>query len=713
MKYNLIRNGSLEALTVSGTGNKSLSWLQLETLMNGTTVSGGVTLTASDVLWLEADLSNRIKLDSVRLYASDLTKLANIEFYYKNNESDSYTLCSKNVGTYYYPTLPDPKAPRFVLATISGVDMHLHEYTLINDDYIVNFGEDGSLSAKYLADTPIATEGDPTSVAIFNNSTDVMPADAYCCIDYTDNIADSYLRIAATKNGPWYSIDDGALLESDATNLDYWWSMGKFNNTTLSGNNVVLDDPTISGGVYTSPIFSLDNQYMASYLITDGTTESGTTNISYNENVYNGTIRIRSSNIAPLAVDEIYWLYKGVSGQVIEKAIIYDGSVIANWTFWGVVAYYNPVGTAVDRRTGNVAMSVKYDTGTTHFGWIRRYDKNGEFLYTTSNSRANRCDVNMEFDKFGGIWGYGQYRYLIHYSDKLVSLYLLYDGTDFLYDLAVEMNGDGVWYTNQLDDLVIHKDLDGTTLHTIYLTEPRAICGTSDNGCWVIDNSDRKAYRYNSSGSLVKTVTLNRTAIRMCSDMVDGFWYISGDYYDNHVYHVTSGGKENVDVDVSQPTKIKGGYNGCIVWSESNDWVKYIDKNSGAVMRTFSIPGITITGYPALFSFNFIEFQDVEGFIPLSYDPVWKPNGSLKWKEIKKDGYFLPKTRYHQVEVTLRNNDGISTPILKKLIIPPAIKVQDIQPQTSKNVYVKTVIPDGIEMTDYETKLKCWWGRNA
>jgi len=272
------------------------------------------------------------------------------------------------------------------------------------------------------------------------------------------------------------------------------------------------------------------------------------------------------------------------------------------------------------------------------------------------------------------------------------------------------MDGDGVWYTNKIDDMLIHKDYEGTTLNTIVLNEPRAICGTLDNGCWVIDNADEKAYRYSSVGALTKTVNIERTSTRMCTDMADGFWYISG----NYVYHVTSNGVEDVSVNIDQTTRIKGGYNGCIVWSSSNDWVKYID-NNGNITRTFTDPsGVGKTGIPALFSFrheDFVEFKDDDNLIPTSYDPVWGTGGSLNWKEVRKDGYFLPKTQYHQAEITLRC-EGVTTPSLDKLIISPAVKIQDIAKQSSKNVYVKTYIPDGADITDYETRLKIWWGVN-
>jgi hypothetical protein len=712
-KYNLIINGSLESLTISGTGNKSLNWSQLESLMDGTTTSGGVSLTSGDVLYLEAGLSNRIKVDGVRLYVNGAST-NDVKFYYKNSAAESYTTLTTQSGSeYFYITIPDPSAPMYVRTSISGITGELYEFQIFNDDYIVGFGSDGSLSVKYLENTPIGEEGDSISVAIFNNSTNPIPADAYCCIDYTGTDADNYIKISSSVNGTYYGIKDGAIIEDNKDNFAYRWDMGEHSNTTVSGDNVILIDPTTSGGVYTSPIFSLDNKYMTSYFITDGTTESGTSSISYNENVYNGTIRVRSSNIEPLCVDEVFLPYS-TSVTYIARFIVYNGNEEVPWKSIDD-SYSSPASfsVAMNRRNGDVVISYLHSSS---YGKIRKYNKNGIELYECfSHSQEYKFDVNMECDKFGGIWGYGiSTMSLIHWDNELDQYGIFYngnDGTDFLYDLAVEMDGDGIWYTNKIDNYLFHKNYEGTTLNTIVLNEPRAICGTLDNGCWVIDNTDKKAYRYNFIGARIKTVNLERTATRMCTDMVDGFWYISG----NYIYHVNNNGVEDISVGISQPTKIKGGYNGCIVWSSANDWVKYID-NNGNITRTFTDPSAAgKTGIPALFSFrheDFKTFRDTMNIIPVSYDPVWGTGGSLEWKEVKKDGYFLPKTQYHQSEITLRC-EGVTGPTLNKLVISPAIKIQDISKQSSKNVYVKTIIPDGALIEDYETKLKAWWGVNA
>jgi hypothetical protein len=1026
MQYNLARNGSLEALTASGTGNKSLSWSQLESLMDGTTTSGGVTLAPGDVLYLESDLSNRIKIDDIRLYASDLTKISAIDFYYKNSAEESYTACSKNVSTYYYATIPSPSAPQYICVTVSGIDIELYEFQIFNDDYIVAFGEDGEQYAKYLGDTPIGEESDTMSVAIYNNSSEAMSADAYVCVDYTGNDADRYVKISSSENGTYYGINDGAIIEDNKEDSIYTWDMGSLDDLKIVSNSLVVDMdipetegklgdlplldasaswnvgyrpwdydfvnnivyaigtdvgetslwlykyevdnsvwsyigevnpglsagfedesvmcyvdgyvyvccsydlefgrytlsgvqdnwealtpppfianptrlgivydqseyiymthgntsadnefyrystisgeaagwesldssynknhyrhsghfrmtltydvdrdyiymdngkngignyiqryfvstdtwdityidkndglggcpaymtiyyyknyiiffgngytptfyfyhiptqniyekdvgdpvvhnngipymlpiepveddfcfsilfsnvdgdkgglygynisyvPVVTSGTYITPIFSLDNKYKASYFIMDGTTTSGLNNISYDDQIYNGTIRVRSSDTSPLTVDEIYWIYRDSSTiNFINKIVVYNGYSEIEWVEAQTSSRYHPSGVAVNRRNGNIAVNLLYSYFGT-YGALAIYEHDGSSLYTSSYQSNLYFDVNFEFDKFGGIWGYGSIRKcLTHYEYDLTDFIYSDVGTvDFIYDLAVEMDGDGVWYTDKVYDLLVHKDFEGTILISKSLPEPRSICGTSDSGCWVIDNQDEKAYRYDFDGNLVKTVNIGRTATRMCTDMNDGFWYISG----NYVYHVFSNGIEGSNANVLDASRIKGGHNGCVVWIENYNQIKYID-NDGNITRTFNDPvGTGQNGYPALLSVkhsDFLEFNYTNGMMPVEYDPVWGSNGSLEWKEVKKDGYFLPKVQYHQVEVALRTY--MNSPSLNKIILAPAVKIQDIQPQTSKDIYIKTNIPDGADITDYETKLKAWWGIN-
>jgi hypothetical protein len=52
----------------------------------------------------------------------------------------------------------------------------------------------------------------------------------------------------------------------------------------------------------------------------------------------------------------------------------------------------------------------------------------------------------------------------------------------------------------------------------------------------------------------------------------------------------------------------------------------------------------------------------------------------------------------------------VHSPELNMVGVPEPVKLVDIMPQTSKNVYLKTDFPVGTVDKDYETRLKCWWG---
>ena len=1029
MKYNLIRNSYFDSLSVSGTGSIDLNWTQLESLMDGVTISGGVNLTPGDVLWLSVDMSQRIKLDSIRLYTNDLSKSTNISFYCKDSETDSYTLLVTNSGTdYYYPTLIDPKAPQFILTTISGVSMGIYEFMAVNNDYIVAFGEDGQMYAKHLDNAPIGEEGEPHAVAIYNKADSGWPATGYTTIDYTGTDADNYVKISASENGTYKGLSDGVMLEDNNLASTYIWDMGEYDNIAVENNKLTLEstgtyptdhdkicdlplldgseslnvgssamayDPTneviyvlgteptptilklykydiptndwtylwevnpgvtgfeetagicyldgyvyimcnwnyvfgrynvvtmsgvweplatptgmptevsrtatsiaadgnnlvyvaalygnvpafqryntISGtwavldngfgysyahynyacavnisydtdrdyvysiagnyttnygyvsrydvstdtwnkdylnrstlggspissaidyyedyiflysygstptaylyhipsdsprsiyvgnptihpkygggsyvdhktfmcainplksndtmsimfgcvnnymdelygynmtplydasGNYISPIFKMGDRYSSSYFVVDATTTSGLTSVSYDEGSYNGTIRVRSSNTEPLAIEEIYLPY----GRDARKMVPYNGSDV-RWLDDYAEADTDAIMGAVDRRTGNVFFLTQRYSRLVH---LYKINRSGDTLYCKSHWNDNKymCDYQLEFDYIGGIWGYGKYHIYQSSSHRLVHLdttlatdlaIIHENGIDFLHDFAAEMNGDGVWYTNKSVNVVYHLDTDGNTLQQIVLQTPCAICGTSDNGCWVMDNVDFKVYRYDFNGNLVKTITLSRYADRMTSDLLDGFWYMR----DNTIYHVTSAGVEDTSTMVSQPTIIRSMHTGCVVWSRTTNIVTCIDFN-GNITRTFSRSS-NAYGF-GVYSHNYTDHLNYHtDILPISYDPIWGITGSAIWKEVRKDGYFLPKEQYHQVELTLRTTDVSYTPYVNKLLMAPSIKIEDIPSKNYKNIYIKTDIPSGADITDHESKLKVWW----
>lgn len=1039
MKYNLVRNGYFDSLTVSGTGNVDLSWAQLETLMDGNLTSSGVTLTVPNVLYLEVDLSQRIKVDGIRLYANDLSKSANIKFYYKNSENDSYSgLTTQSGASYYYTVIPTPSAPRYIKATISGIAAELFEFQVFNDDYIVNFGTDGSQYSEYLDNTPLGELGTTEAIKIFNNDTGSMPADAYACVDYTGEAGDWYIKISASENGTYLGLEDGAVI-TDNSSTGYIWNMGKFNDTTAGNDYVTLLDmgklghlpngsadeafrtgantwdwdrvnkkmyvmglegtalslwdydytsdnwnyltnlapavaasdrfpvmsycdgaiyviskydgtfgkytisgainnwtnlpnPTFGGptpieqydrvsmcsdgvryiyaltsryaeestnrnfrrfdtvsgtwasmdtgylqysavggssgysntscltydydkdrvylvnaseklasaghyiqmynvssdswgtnwfnvttvyntnyvvesiwyhnkwlyvscnpyfdtgyffrynldtteveklnlgyvhydpvqadivgvymiaidndaldfgaavyfaqissdrkylygyntassvsGTYTTPVIKLSNQYEASYFTNEQTTTSGLSNISYDTNSYNGTIRVRSSETAPIDIIEAYVPYKSSTKAYLQKCNLYNGDTVSQWqapvSFDGSPSSSSR-GAAADRRTGHIAISFNnYDTGkgSDASSTFVVYDsRDGTQLYYKSlGGEGYGFGTNLEFDKFGGLWGcsndvYASTYRLAHLDSQLISLLAdVTDSFDFIYDMAAEMDGDGVWYTHQINDALYHLDNAGNLLQSIGLTQPRAICGTSDNGCWVGDNSDYYIRRYTSSGTLVKSINFGRPTYRMCTDYENGFWCTSTE---SKIYHLNSVGTTLSTTTLANVSNLKPLYAGCVAHSSLNDFIALINAN-GTVVRTIYAPS-SDSGIPGVLSITYDSNQTYQtDLLPISYDPVWGTDGSLQWKEVRKDGYFLPKDIYHQAEYTLSTN-SIQNPKLESVILSPVVKIQDIQPQSYKNMYVRTDIPSYVDIGDYETGLKVWW----
>jgi hypothetical protein len=119
------------------------------------------------------------------------------------------------------------------------------------------------------------------------------------------------------------------------------------------------------------------------------------------------------------------------------------------------------------------------------------------------------------------------------------------------------------------------------------------------------------------------------------------------------------------------------------------------------------------TGDPIIFSFGIEEqnkYFDVPRLLPQSSDENWDfSTGLLPWKVVSKDGYFLPKVRYHQVRLTLRNFDGLSTPYVYEIVMAPAVIITDIPQYESKPLFIRTNIPAGTELTQLNTRIKVWW----
>jgi len=703
-KYNLIRNSAFTA-----SGDHTFTWLDLDTLQDGVTSSGGVSI--SGVNDLVVDLSQRVKVDGIRLYTSDLTKSSSIYFWYKNEISDEYIQLSTSVGSYYYTTIPDPSAPRYIKVTVSGVAMGLYEFQVFNNDYIVAFGEDGQQYAEYMENTPVGFEGLPQSIAIFNNSDYNMAANAYTCIEPVGSGYDDYIKISSSENGTYYKVSDGAVIKNDLLSSYLRWSDGVFSNTMVYIDKVKVSSG--ESGTYKSPIFELDDKYNASYLFIKGDSDPTTGNISYNESVYNGTIKVRSSNIKPIPIFESYVISRSGSNFNVAKWNPFNNTY-SNTTIATEGGTLSVGGMAVDWVDGRYCVAYSFVYGG-DYNCIAIYNRSGSRLYykefRLSDNLYKFNDI-LQFEGYHGVWAYSNIstaRILTHLDNDLSEIATYEENKqDFLYDLSTEYNGRGCWYTNSIDNTLVHMSTSGAKLLVVAMALPRALTRTTDGGCWVYDNSDKKIYRYSFEGDIINTFNVpynyeygSSGVSKMTDDMRDGFWYSHGDL----VRHVTSDGIVDAGpLFVSDISMLNGGPTGCFVHS-ADDNIMYWINMDGNIAYTRSMPSSEGSIF-GMFYYGYDEFLEFKSkYIPVSYDPVWASDTTLSWNEVNKDGYFLPKAKYHQVDVKLWGEAS-----LNGVYMSPAIRTQDIQPRQSKNIYVKTDIPFNTTIADYELNLRTWWG---
>ena len=461
-------------------------------------------------------------------------------------------------------------------------------------------------------------------------------------------------------------------------------------------------------GTYKSPIFRLDDQYMASYFVMDYTC-GNRENISWDDDYRNGTMYLRSSDTDPIAIDEYYWPYEQSSYIRIQKTLIYTDSsddtfislAIGNGWHWASIAV-SPV-------AGTIAVSRDYTYGDALQSQLLLYDRNGTQTYTSlDNSDFTRSFHEMGFDSEGGVWAHttNDNGHLLHFDSALNETCDSTASATSYITMTVSLGSTKCWYITSTSLYLI---TDGGVIDQRFnVSTPQLMCSTEDGGCWVV-SSNTTVYRYSSDG-LVKSIALSRPATSITRNFDNGFWYSDGFV----VVHVNEYGVEEFSVTMSAVSDVRGGHDCCLVYSINNETISYIDKSLQAVSKEYVAPDAwsTLETLPDLFSYDIDDYYDNANVaIPVSYDPIWSSSGpgAATWKEVQLNGEWLSKVRYHQVHVKLKTTQSNGSPSLDRIIMAPAVKLSDISSQEYKNLYIKTDVPVIADVTNYETKLRTWW----
>lgn len=454
-------------------------------------------------------------------------------------------------------------------------------------------------------------------------------------------------------------------------------------------------------GTYTTPIVSVDSNNRCSYFLLDYDIGNNG-NISINSDIYNGTMYLRSSNIKPITVNKILWTSR--VRDDVDEYDIYTNTITNQVIHMQVGDGYEYIRSiAVSRFDGKIAFNAMYSRSSRDF--IYTYDFDYTYMACYRDEAVEDLYYFFEFDNEGGVWGYSESEYrLIRLNPNYDSLSCnIYTGSDFVFDACVEWERPMCWYTDQQYNVLKHINYNGNVLHSIVLRKPRAICATRDGGCWVEDETDNKLYRYDINANKVDEMDIPEGGIyRMGVDYDNGFWYINS----KGVGHINDNNEVDLFIDgLSHLSNVRGGHSCCVVNSHWNDYVKFIDLKSKTIKAEWQATyGATRT--PGLLSFSYEDMVNnhKKGIVPHPNDPIWCTNG-MEWNEVPINGYFLPKHKYFQLKIGISGDAK-----LNKIIMPPSIKINGIQPYDYKNMYIRTNIPAYIDVKDYQSRIKVWWG---
>ncbi len=163
------------------------------------------------------------------------------------------------------------------------------------------------------------------------------------------------------------------------------------------------------------------------------------------------------------------------------------------------------------------------------------------------------------------------------------------------------------------------------------------------------------------------------------------------------------------------------------------DWTYASDRDSFVMInnylsihsRDFARNGEFTTDYFLFHLHNHSMIEEVAadtaGFllntpsIATQRDPVWGTlAGTLAYVQVQEDSILFPTGRFAQIQYSLNSDPGrYNTPYLIESRVSQGIRVSDIPANSSKNIFLRTNIPEREVIGDQTGRLKVFWELEA
>lgn len=686
-QYNLIHTGSIQSNTISGTGNKTLTNDELMTLYDGNTTSSGISLISTDVLYLDIDMGYRVRIDDIKLYINVLgdraSALTNVDFYYKNSESDSYTICSKDYDstTFYIVGTPSLFAPRYLRIVVDSQESDIYELAVLNDDTQVSFGQEGDETLIILNQTLTGYD----ELGIFNNSpVGSKTVNAYVIVDYQGKDSDYYIKLSSTVDGTYCGLNDGIELSNNDMSKTYHWAAGVMDNTSSDTIDASLINKISEVGYYTSPIFDIGDKLNNTFVLTDITTCSGTS-ITWDDSFPGGTMYLRSSDTTPIPFNKLLWVY---TTTTTDDSKLYVGDMTTGYVDDGYYTLFNSGSTEVvevkfDRWRGKVYVMSK-DTANQHS--ILRYDYKDRLPEDYSTYSALNTMDSWDIDNDGCVWGYvkvnGYKLVLFDYALANRTVIKESDTSDFLGALSACKHYHSCWYTDTAKNKLVHINYLGDTIASVSIDYPGSVAALPDGGCFAISHGLSAIIRYDYYGNEVSTIAYSSTlTINHMSFGVHGgnkqpfdvtrLWLVVDS---SRVLQIDYDGNFMSDTDISGISNIEAFPGGCLVFREALNTTVQLNTD-GESIYTWDFSTYDVKGgmpYPVTIYYDeYLTMTNLGSILPIPTDLVW--GNDANWKEVPLNGEKLPFYRYHQLKFKLTPN---SLPAVN--IINPGAETGDL-----------------------------------
>ena len=355
---NMIKEGFVKnSLTVSGTisGTQVVSISQIDALVDEDFTTTALTVSGGEFIALDADLGARWKLDRIE-YFTDAPSVSGITMEISDNNLEFFPVTLTGSPPKYVGDIQDSTisgSPQFIRLVHSGVsDTAVQEWRAINDDSLVDFGSDGTLTEIEIEDAPIGQPSEQVETLVLFNKFNKL-ATGFVFIDDTGTDADDEIQVGSSSNGPFFGLTTANGRQPDITP----WELGEFINTRVAASgtySVDFKDNTEKGWTATGFVSAAVSEGIFS-----GNTSTFTPTFEINEDFVTETkadrdnlitfhaqdvdrvrVRLRIPTIDPLFVTEgprLFWTNQKDTGFELNNSTL---AVTSSQTFNNTIRDY-------------------------------------------------------------------------------------------------------------------------------------------------------------------------------------------------------------------------------------------------------------------------------------------------------------------------------------------------------------------------------------